>query len=262
MSMHFAQSLGEVTLRFLNIFYEALYFAYQCLYKLFQKRSYNSATQDILIKQIYFTAVEVLPLLLLIGTVFGTIIVALIVHFAMDYGLKDHIGTFIIRIILNEVAPLATVLLIALRSGAAINTEIAVMKVSNELNTLKAFNIDIIEYLFLPRIIAGVISLIMLASLLSIIMLFSGYVYLFFFFETGADLYIRTFIHAITINDFMLLFAKSLLFGFFATLVPIYSGLGTSMTYTGIPIAVLNGMVKLIIAIMSIEVIILLIQYL
>ena len=260
--MHFAQSLGEVTLRFLNIFYEALYFAYQCLYKLFQKRSYNSATQDILIKQIYFTAVQVLPLLFLIGTVFGTIIVALIVHFALDYGLKDHIGTFIIRIILNEVAPLATVLLVALRSGAAINTEIAVMKVSNELNTLKAFNIDIIEYLFLPRIIAGIISLIMLASLLSIIMLLSGYIYLFFFFETGADLYIRTLIHAITVNDFVLLFAKSLLFGFFATLVPIYSGLGTSMTYTGIPIAVLNGMVKLIIAIMSIEVIILLIQYL
>ncbi len=260
--MHFAQSLGEVTLRFLNIFYEALYFAYQCLYKLFNKKSYNSATQDILIKQIYFTAVQVLPLLFLIGMVFGTIIVALTVHFSLDYGLKDHIGTFTIRIILNEVAPLATVLLIALRSGAAINTEIAVMKVSNELNTLKAFNIDIIEYLFLPRIIAGIISLVMLASLLSIVMLLSGYIYLFFFLETGADLYIRTFIHAITINDFVLLFTKSLLFGFFATLVPIYSGLGSSMTYTGVPIAVLNGMVKLIIAIMSIEVILLLIQYL
>ena len=260
--MHFAQSLGEVTLRFLNIFYEALYFAYQCLYKLFNKNSYNSATQDILIKQIYFTAVQVLPLLFLLGIVFGTIIVALIVHFALDYGLKDHIGTFVIRIILNEAAPLTTVLLVALRSGAAINTEIAVMKVSNELNTLKAFNIDIIEYLFLPRIIAGIISLVMLASLLSIIMLLSGYIYLFFFFETGADLYIRTLINAISIDDFALLFAKSLLFGFFATLVPIYSGLGTSMTYTGIPIAVLNGMVKLIIAIMSIEVILLLIQYL
>ncbi len=260
--MRLVQGLGEVTLRFLNIFYEALYFAYQCLYRLFQKRSYNSATQDILIKQIYFTAVEVLPLLFLIGTVFGSIIISLIVYFSMDYGLKDHIGTFVIRTVLNEAAPLTTVLLIALRSGAAINTEIAVMKVSKELNTLKAFHIDIIEYLFLPRIIAGIISLVMLASLLSIIMLFSGYAYLFFFFETGADLYIRTLIHAISINDFILLFSKSILFGFFVTLVPIYSGLGTSMTYTGIPIAVLNGMVKLIIAIMSIEVILLLIQYL
>jgi len=256
------EGLGEVTLRFLHIFYEALYFAYQCLYKIFQRSSYNSATQDILIKQIYFTAVQVLPLLFLIGTVFGTIIIALIVHFSLDYALKDHIGTFIIRIILNEVAPLVTVLLIALRSGAAINTEIAVMKVSNELNTLKAFNIDIIEYLFLPRIIAGIISLVLLSSLLSIIMLISGYAYLFFFLQTGADLYIRTLMHGIGINDFILLFSKSLLFGFFATLVPIYSGLRTTMNYTGVPIAVLNGMVKLIIAIMCIEVIILLIQYL
>ncbi len=256
------ENLGELTLRFLNIFYEALYFTYQCLFKIFQRGAYNSATQDILIKQIYFTAVQVLPLLLLLGVVFGTIIIALIVHFALDYGLKDHLGTFIIRIVLNEVAPLSTVLLVALRSGAAINTEIAVMKVSNELNTLKAFKIDMIEYLFLPRIIAGIISLIMLASLLSIIMLLSGYIYLFFFYQTGADLYIRTLMHAIGIDDFILLFSKSLLFGFFVTLVPIYSGLRTAMNYTGVPIAVLNGMVKLVIAIMSIEVVLLLIQYL
>jgi phospholipid/cholesterol/gamma-HCH transport system permease protein len=261
MSMAFVEKLGTSTLTFLNIFYEALYFGYQCLFKLLHKRSYNSATQDILIKQIYFTAVQVLPLLFLIGVISGIVIVALIVHFALDYGLKDHIGNLIVYIIINEIAPLTTVLLVALRSGAAINTEIAVMKVSKELNTLKAFKIDIIEYLFLPRILAGIISVIILASLLSIIMLLSGYLYLLFFLETGLDLYVRTITHAITINDFTVLFTKGLLFGFFVILIPIYSGLSSSMNYTGIPIAVLNGMVKIIIAIMSIEVAALLIQF-
>lgn len=256
------ESLGRSALKFLNIFYEALYFAYQCIFKLLHTSSYNSATKDILVKQIYFTAVQVLPLLFLIGVISGVVIVALVVHFALDYGLKDHIGNVITYLILNEAAPLAAVLLIALRSGAAINTEIAVMKVSHELNTLKAFKIDIIEYLFLPRILAGVISLIILSSLLSVIMLISGYLYLLFFLEAGVDLYVRTIMHAISINDFTVLFAKSLLFGFFVILIPIYSGLSATMNYTGIPIAVLNGMVKIIIAIMSIEVVILLIQYL
>ena len=256
------ENIGYASLRFANIFYEAIYFAYQCLVKLLKKSSYNSATKDILIKQIYFTSIEILPLLFLVGTIFGVIIIALIVDYALEYGLEDHIGQLIITIILHEFAPLITVFLISLRSGAAISTEIAVMKVSHELNTLKAFNIDIINYLFLPRIIAGIISMSMLTALLSIIILFSGYLYLLLFLETGLDLYIRTLIHAISINDFSILFTKSLLFGFFATLIPIYSGLNSSMSYTGIPIAVLNGMVKLIIAIMSIEVVLLLIQYL
>ncbi len=181
--MQFVENIGFATLRFLNIFYESFYFTYQCLIKLFKKNSYNSATKDILVKQIYFTSVETLPLLLLIGTIFGSIITALIVNLAFEYGLKDHIGTLIINIIVNEFAPLATVVIIALRSGAAISTEIAVMKVSNELNTLKAFDINIIEYLFLPRIISGIISVVLLSFVLSIIMLFSGYLYLLFFLK-------------------------------------------------------------------------------
>jgi len=260
--LSYIENLGEITLRFFNIFYEALYFAYQCIFKLFKRSSYNSATKDILMRQIYFTAIQALPLLFLTGVIFGAITIGLIVHFALDYGLKDHIGSLIINLIVNEFAPLMTVVLVALRSGAAINTEIAVMKVSNELNTLKAFQIDTISYLFLPRIIAGIISIIMLSSLLIIIMLLSGYFYLFIFLETGADLYVRSLIHVVGAENFLFLFLKSLLFGFFVTLVPIYSGLGTNQSYTGIPIAVLNGMVKLIVAIISIEVILLLIQYL
>ncbi len=260
--MQFVENIGFATLRFLNIFYESFYFTYQCLIKLFKKNAYNSATKDILVKQIYFTSVEILPLLVLIGTLFGGIITALIVNLAFEYGLKDHIGTLLINIIVNEFAPLATVVIIALRSGAAISTEIAVMKVSNELNTLKAFDINIIEYLFLPRIISGIISVVLLSFVLGIIMLFSGYLYLLFFFETGLDLYLRTIVHTIDLNDFALLFIKSIFFGFFVTLIPIYSGLKTTMSYTGIPISVSAGMLRIIVTITSIEVASLLIIYL
>jgi len=259
--LNFIEGLGRKTIDIFNVFYEALYFTFLCLFKLFRAHSYNAATFDILIKQIYFTAVEVLPLLFFTGLVFGSIFISIIVHMALEYGLKDHIGTILITLILKEFAPLMTVLLLALRSGAAINTEISVMKVSKELNTLKAFNIDILEYLFLPRLISGVISTILLSSFLSIIMFLSGYIYLLIFFETGLDLYIRTLVHAIDMGDFIFFFIKTLLFGFFVILIPLYSGLNSGSSYTGIPIAVLNGMVKLILTIMSVEVILLLIQY-
>jgi len=255
------EDLGRRGLNLFNIFYEALYFTYQCLFKLLSRKSYNSATFDILIKQIYFTAIQVLPMLSFIGLLMGSILISIIVPTALEYGLKGHVGNIATTLILGEFAPLMTVLLLALRSGTAINTEIAVMKVSKELNTLKAFDINIIEYLFLPRIIAGVTSTILLASFLTVMMLFSGYIYLLIFFETGLELYLRTLVQAISMDDIFFFFIKNLLFGFFVILIPIYSGLNTSMSYTGIPIAVLNGMVKLIIAILSIEVILLTLQY-
>ena len=47
---------------------------------------------------------------------------------------------------------------------------------------------------------------------------------------------------------------KSATFGFFITLIPISQGLNASQDFTSIPIAVLNGMVKVFLAIVVIEV--------
>jgi len=51
-------------------------------------------------------------------------------------------------------------------------------------------------------------------------------------------------------------------FGFVVMLIPIYSGLKATSAYTAIPISVLNGMVKLFIALFFIEVLSLLLQLL
>ena len=80
-----------------------------------------------------------------------------------------------------EIAPLVTVLLIALRSSSAINAEIAVMKVNNELNTLTVFRIDIITYLFPPRVISGIASVVLLTCLFALIVLTCGLIYSGFF---------------------------------------------------------------------------------
>ena len=72
----FVQNIGLKTFNLFFIFKEALYFTFLCLFKLFSKGSYNSATKEILIKQIYFTAVQVLPILFITGIIFGSIFIA------------------------------------------------------------------------------------------------------------------------------------------------------------------------------------------
>lgn len=233
---------------------QSLLFTVTLVKKLLDPRSYTIAMVQVLVKQIYFTSVQILPFYLLTSILFGSAIVGLIVSTAINFGLTAQIGSLIISLVVDELAPFMTVLLLALRSGAAINTEMAVMKVSGELKSLYYFNIDPFSYLYIPRVLNGMISMLLLASLFSIVALISGYLFLSIFLHMGISLYISTIVEAVGVTDILTLILKSLFFGYAVTAIPVYRGNKSMMTYNAIPIAVLQGMVKLFIAIILIEV--------
>ena len=136
-------------------------------------RTYNSASRMVFINQFYFTSVQILPLFLFVAVIFGSLVNGMAFQVLKDLGLHDYLGRLLMGFVVTEVAPFVTVLLIALRSSSAINAEIAVMKVNRELNTLDIFNIDLIDYLFVPRILNGMLSMVLLSSLFSLVILAS-----------------------------------------------------------------------------------------
>jgi len=256
----FFENLGEKSINSLTSTLEVIKFTLICLLHIFRPSSYNPAMKMVLMKQIYFTAIGIIPLFLLLAFMFGSVIIGVVIYLATEYSLQEEIGSIIITFVVDEFAPFFTALLISLRSGAAVNTEIAVMKVNKELNTLQKYKIDLIDYLFLPRIIAGVMSVVSLSILFAIIMLSSGFLFTFFYMNMDFATYRYILVSAIELNDFLVLLIKSIAFGFVIMLIPIYSGLSTEYSNTAIPISVLKGMVKLFVAIFFIEVSSLLIQ--
>lgn len=260
MILKFIENIGDKTISSISSLSEALKFTAICLIHMGNPKSYNSAMRMVLTKQIYFTAVGIIPLFIMMAFLFGSVIIGVVISLATQYNLQDQIGSIIITFVIDEFAPFFTALLISLRSGTAINTEIAVMNVNNELNTLKEYNINLIDYLFLPRIISGIISVTSLSILFAIIMLSSGYIFTLLYMNMDFHTYKFLLISAIEVKDIMILLVKSIAFGFVTMLIPIYSGLTTGKSYTAIPISVLNGMVKLFIALFFIEVLSLLLQ--
>ena len=260
MIIKFVESIGDKTINSLFSFYEAIKFSFICFVHMLNPNSYNPAMRMVLIKQIYFTAVGIIPLFTVMAFLFGSVIIGVVIALATEYSLQAQIGSIIITFVIDEFSPFFTALLISLRSGTAVNTEIAVMNVNKELNTLKEYKIDLIDYLFLPRIISGIISVTSLSILFAIIMLSSGYVFTLFYMNMDIHTYKYLLLDAIEVKDLVTMLLKSLAFGFVIMLIPIYSGLKTAESYTAIPISVLNGMVKLFIAIFFIEVLSLLIQ--
>jgi len=251
----FIEGIGNKTIQTISSFYEALKFTFICFFHMLNPSSYNPAMRVVLTKQIYFTAIQIIPLFIIMAVFFGSIIIGVVILLAAEYKLQGEIGSIIITFAVDEFSPFFTALLISLRSGTAINTEIAVMKVNNELNTLNKYKINLINYLFLPRIIGGVVSVVSLSILFAFIMLGSGYVITLFYMNMDFHTYKYLLINAIEVKDVLTLLFKSIAFGFVVILIPIYSGLKTTKSYTAIPISVLNGMVKLFVAIFLIEVI-------
>jgi phospholipid/cholesterol/gamma-HCH transport system permease protein len=246
--------IGEAAIHGTSALRGTLAFAARVFLAFFDRRTYNSASRMVFIHQIYFTSVQILPLFLFVAVIFGSLINGMAFQVVKNLGLSDYLGRLLMGFVVTELSPFVTVLLIALRSSAAINTEIAVMKVNRELNTLEIFRIDLIHYLFMPRILNGMLSMVLLTSLFALVVLSIGLLVSSLVFGTSVEAYIDTLLNSADVLDIVILLIKCATFGFFITLIPIRLGLNASQELTSIPIAVLNGMVKVFMAIVTIEV--------
>lgn len=250
-----------MTITTLAVFLEFLAFSRQVISRLFCRNTYNSATRMVLINQIYFTAIQILPLFLFISVIFGSLLVGIVFQAIKSFGLVEYLGKILMGFVVTELSPFITVLLIALRSSSAINAEIAVMKYNKEFRTLEAFQIDVVNYLFVPRVISGILSVVLLSALFSISALLSGFLFLNVFFGMSIDVYAADLLNSAVFSDLVIMFMKCVTFGFFIALIPIRRGMMASDELTSIPVAVLNGMVKVFIAIVMIEVLSLIIRF-
>lgn len=241
-------------------FLDTISFAFKVAGRMFQPRIYNSAMRMVLINQIYFTSVQIVPVFLAASIILGSLLIGIVFEFLKMLNLTAYLGNVLMGLIVTELSPLFTVFFITLRSSSAINTEMAVMKVDGEINTLEVFRIDVIDYLLVPRIISGIISLVLLSSLFSIALMASGIIISWVIFGISIDLYSNILLTSADFFDIVISLIKCAVFGFFITLIPIQSGLRASREFTSIPIAVSNGMVNVFTAIIIIEVLSLVIK--
>jgi phospholipid/cholesterol/gamma-HCH transport system permease protein len=93
-----------------------------------------------------------------------------------------------------------------------------------------------------------------LSGLFSIVALTSGMLFSKLIFGMSVDVYTNVLLKSSNFYDIVISIIKCSTFGFFITLIPIRFGQQASNELTSIPVAVLNGMVKVFIAIVLIEV--------
>ncbi|NDP48195.1 MAG: ABC transporter permease [Sulfuriferula multivorans] len=255
------ESLGAKVTGWFIVGYDIFAFLTQSLLLLLDRSTWNRATFDVVVKQVYFTAVQILPVFLGYVLVISWLIITIILTTARDFGLTGFASEMTIRVLVLELLPFLTALFIALRSGSAINTEVALMRVNNELDALEHCKVPPMQFEFLPRLIGGVVSVVTLAGLAGLLALLLSYLSIYGLSMAGFEAFTQIIAKIFNLNILFGLIAKCALFGLAVTLIPITAGLETPKKLFMVPVSVLRGMMRVFFAIVAIEVVSLALKY-
>jgi len=224
--------------------------------------SYTVAARELAVRQIYLTAWRVVPGYLAFSAVLSLVLIEIVKTTLREYGLSQLALDLVLRALVLEVLPVLTALFLALRSGAAIGAEIALMRVTGELDDTEESGSDELRSELVPRITAAAFSVFALTTLSCALALAIAYVS--FFHTSYAGFLIYTRVVGQVFSEFALaeLVLKCLAFGAAVALIPLATGLEADRgEMKSVPFAVLAGLVKLFFVIGSIEVLSLVVKY-
>ncbi len=127
----------------------------------------------IAVRQVFFTGFEALPLVSVIASMLGATIVVQAQLLGTVSG--DVLGRMLVAVVLREIAPLSTAIVVSGRSGTAIATELGNMKVNNEILGLASLGIDPYRFLVFPRLTGTVISVLVLTVYFGAMAILGGF---------------------------------------------------------------------------------------
>jgi phospholipid/cholesterol/gamma-HCH transport system permease protein len=100
---------------------------------------------------------DAVPIVSLVSLLLGFIIAFESAQRLADFGAQIYVANTITVVMVREMGPLMTAILLAGRSASAFAAEIGTMKVNEELNALETLGLSPIRFLVVPRIVAGVL---------------------------------------------------------------------------------------------------------
>jgi len=215
-------------------------------------------------RQILFTGYEAIGITSLLAIATGISVVAQGQLWLMRLGQSEMLGTLLITVIFRELGPLLVNILVVARSGAAIVTELATMRVHHEVCLLEEQGVDPMLYLVMPRLTGVAVSVLCLTLYFIAISLITGFLFSLLL-EIGvrdALLFFESVMRPIQMRDFVSLLAKTLLPGLLTGVICCCEGLLIKGVATEVPQAATRAMVRSITALLLVSALVSVLTYL
>src|SRR5204863_3607168 len=194
------------------------------LRNVFRRPHYN----DDLFMQMDIIGVGSLPIVILTGFFSGAVLALQMSRALSQYGQVGKTGQVVAITLVRELGPVLTALLVAGRNSSGIASELGSMKVTEQIDAMRALGTDPIQKLVTPRMIATAVVLPLLTIIADFVGMFGGFVIAKFVLNLEGSQYWATVWQSLERNDVTQGLLKPFVFSFAISLVGCYYGLRTS----------------------------------
>jgi phospholipid/cholesterol/gamma-HCH transport system permease protein len=205
-------------------------------------------------REISRAGVGLLPMFLFIASALGFLIIGQTVSWLTRVGAINYLGGIMVIVVVRELGPLLTALLVLARVGTANVVELGTARATGEVEALEALGIDPVHYLVVPRVVGMAVGMFSLTVYLILGALVSGYLWAFIqdvpllpgdYFDQLAG--------SLSYLDFILLALKTVAFGFIIAIVTCYHGLAQPLHLNEVSRATVRAVAQSTVACMLLD---------
>jgi phospholipid/cholesterol/gamma-HCH transport system permease protein len=186
-----------------------------------------------IIEQIYFTAVQALAIIVPLALLMGGMLIIQLSKLSGDF----EMGKVTVVIVIRELGPIITALLVTLRSATAVTIEIAYMNVFNEIEAIEMTGADPFRLICVPRFVGITTAVVGMVIVFDTVAIMGGNIAVWFFFETTINSFLSQIGRAISHIDIIVGLLKAVIFGISITVISLYHGFMGGRKVTFIPVS-------------------------
>lgn len=251
MSSKAAADMGRDTLRWFEGWWRIVHLEALILVYAFSPSSYRGANGAAMARHVVLGSGPILPWFTVLSSLVSLVIIRLVVVTAVSYGLSRYALEMMIRVLVLELIPLTAALFVALRSSLPNAAELGALRAAGRFEALRGQGIDPLQREVLPRVVAGVFSVLLLAAVSCAVTALLAYASVYGFTTGGFAEFTRTFGRIFTPAVSLVFALKTLLFGLAVGSLPIASVMFDRPR--GGASAELQGLVRLFVLLLVIE---------
>jgi phospholipid/cholesterol/gamma-HCH transport system permease protein len=197
------------------------YLSLQAIANVFRKPRYLSDT----ILQADSIGVGSLPVVALTGFSIGALLALQSSNTLQRFGSLSLTGQLVSLSMVRELGPLITALMVAGRNSSGIASELGSMKVTEQIDAMRALGTDPTKKLVTPRVISAVIMLFILTVLSDLVGLSGGWIVARFALGLDSNQYWSTAWQSLQFADVFMGLSKPFIFGYILATIGCYYGL-------------------------------------
>lgn len=177
-----------------------------------------------LIDQINVIGVQSIFVVSLVGLFTGAVLAVQGEYTLSKFGATAFLGPAVALSLIRELGPVLTALMVNGRAGSAMTAELGIMKISEQVDALRAMSVDPLRYLMVPRILAGLISVPLLTCIFNVIGIAGGYCVAVGSLGLSSGTFIEHMVSSVGDVDVISGVVKSFVFGLIVSWVACYKG--------------------------------------